>query len=104
MADDLQVTDDLKNKFSQFHDIATVTGTLRSKIDQINTLNKTASGENDAYAKAYHKQIDAATSNISDLVDSIRKLFGFTADGGDTATGLFQQGEDTATTLGNSWQ
>ena len=100
---DLVVTDDLKNQFSQFHDIAAVTATLRSKLDQINSLNNTAAGDDDAYAKAYHKQVDDATSNISDLVDSIRLMFGLTADGGNTASGLFQGAEDSATTVGTSW-
>lgn len=104
MADDLVVSDDLKKQFSQFHDIADVTATLRSKIDQINTLNKTAAGSNDEFAKAYHKQTDDATNNISSLVDSIRQLFGLTADGGDAATGLFDKGEDDADKGASSWQ
>jgi hypothetical protein len=94
---DLVVTDDLKSRFSQFHDIAAVTANLRSKIDQINTLNKTAAGNNDEYAHAYHKQVDDATNNLSDLVDSVRKLFGLTADGGNTASGLFKTAGDAAT-------
>jgi hypothetical protein len=100
---DLMVTDDLKSQFSEFHDIAEVTGHLRSKIDQINLLNKSAAGQDDDYAKTYHEQVDDATSNLSQLVESIATLFGITADGGDTATGLFQKGQDDADTDASRW-
>ena len=100
---DLKVTDDLKTKFSQFHEIATITGELRAKIDQINEYNRTAAGTSDEYAKAYHKQTDKATNNLSQLVDTVRELFGITADGGNTASGLFDHGEENATTSASSW-
>ncbi len=100
---DLVVTDDLKTKFSQFHQIAQVTGDLRTKLDQINDLNRTAGGRDDQFAKAYHKQIDEATNNISELVDSIRQLFGMNAEGGNTATGLFDTGEDDASKNAGKW-
>jgi hypothetical protein len=100
---DLVVDDDLKSQFAQFHEIADVTAQLRTKIDQLNKLNLSAAGRDDAYAKAYHKQVDTATGNLSDLVDSIRKLFGLTAEGGNTATGLFDKGEDDAQSGASDW-
>lgn len=100
---DLVVSDSLKGQFSQFRDIADVTGDLRSKLDQINQLNAKAAGTDDEFAKAYHKQTDDATSNISQLVDSIRQMFGLTADNGDTATGLFDTSVDDADANASHW-
>ncbi|MFD8723544.1 hypothetical protein ACFV2H_37660 [Streptomyces sp. NPDC059629] len=100
---DLQVSSDLRSKFSQFHEIASITGELRKNIDQINKYNEEAAGKDDQFAKAYHANSDGATNNLSQLVDTVRELFGITGDGGDAATGLFDAGEDNATTSASSW-
>lgn len=100
---DLVVNDSLKGQFAQFNEIAEVTSDLRGKLDRINTLNATAAGTSDEFATAYHKQIDDATSNISQLVDSVRQMFGLTADNGNTATGLFDTSEDDADSGATHW-
>ncbi|SDP39546.1 hypothetical protein [Actinacidiphila guanduensis] len=100
---DLVVDDNLKKRFTQFDDIANVTGDLQSKIEEINDQNKKGGGESDEYAKAYHKQVDDATQNLSDLVDRVREFFANTADSGKNASDQFSKTEDEAATVASQW-
>src|SRR5690242_7240417 len=104
MADQLSVPDNLKNRFSQFNSIAEVTQRLRERIDQINEANKRAAGEKDATAKAYHKQVDEPTQNLSNLVDQIGKLFGVTATRGGLAAQSLEDAAEDAREQVEAWK
>ena len=75
-------SDELKQKFPQFYDIAKTTNTLLGYLNEIDADNKKAAGGNDPIAKQYLEQVDPVTQSLSDLVNAIEKMFGITGDSG----------------------
>jgi predicted metalloendopeptidase len=104
MADEVSIPDNLKQRFSQFDAIAEVTERLQGKIVKINAANKEAAGEDDATAKAYHKQVDKATDNLSQLVGDIATLFGVTSTRGTNAASSLEGGADEAGAEARTWE
>jgi len=104
MADQVSIPDNLKQRFSQFNSIAEVTQRLQERIVQINEANKRAAGEKDATAKAYHKQVDEPTQNLSGLVEEIAKLFGVTATRGTLAAQTLEDAAEDAREQVEAWK
>ncbi len=98
MADELQVTGDLANRFGQLHEIQDVAARLRAKLDQINTANRDAAGSDDQYATAYHENVDESTQDLVQLVDGVGGLFGTTGTNGQAVSRTFDEVDDSATT------
>ena len=69
---------------------------LRAKLDRIGEINKNGAGQNDEYAREYHKQVNQPTSDLSSLVDQIGQLFSDTGVNGKAASKGFDNAEDEA--------
>jgi hypothetical protein len=104
VAEQLVALSDLKARFSQFAEIANITGRLNVNLNEIHTQNRNAAGRDDSIAQTYHQQVDKPTSDLHDLVDGIRKLFGITGDTGTQVADEFRQTEDNAVQIANNLQ
>ena len=89
----LVAMDDLKTKFSHFQDMADTLAEVNKAIDDINTRNKDAAG-NDQIGQSYHSQVDKPTKDLTHLV-------GQTAD---VLNGTAIAGQNTSTQLTNADQ
>lgn len=105
MADEVMIPSNLKSRFGELNDIAALTHSLQGRLDSINTANKSAAGTDDETATTYHKQVDAPTQDLSNLVGDIADLFGITAtNGGEGADQLTQAEQDATDKAGSNWE
>ncbi|MFI9005898.1 hypothetical protein ACIGNX_01535 [Actinosynnema sp. NPDC053489] len=88
---------DLKRRFTQFHEISSITQRLRLRLDHIHEENRTAAGTDDEVAKTYHKQVDGPANNLSEFVSQIQQNFWLYGDKGVTTSTYFDVAEDNAT-------
>jgi hypothetical protein len=103
MADDLvNIPDSLKQRFSEFAQVASLTQSLQQNIDLINQDNVDAGGKDDKTARAYHSQVDGPTKDLSTVVGDIAKAFGLTSENGAAAADVLNQGTDAANDQANS--
>ena len=99
----LFVLDDLKSKFHQFDQLATIAGALQTRLALINRENAEYAGTDDAIAKAYHGQIDQPTTDLATLVTAIQNLLQLTgSDGSEVAEG-FKRAETDAGQTASGW-
>lgn len=99
---DLEVTDDLPRRFSEFHTIAELGDSLRASIDRINAYNVEAGGS-DSYGRIYHEQVDLATSQLSDLVHGVGTVSSTVAGSGTDASRALDGADTEAHHTAERW-
>jgi hypothetical protein len=99
---DLEVTDDLPRRFSEFDTIAELSDSLRTSIDKVNAYNIEAGG-GDSYGRTYHAQVDLATSQLSDLVRGVGTVSGTVAGSGTDASRSFDDADTEAQHTAERW-
>ncbi|MCE0537936.1 hypothetical protein LWF15_20795 [Kineosporia rhizophila] len=98
----VQIPGNLRDRFSHVDEIGEAVLALAAKIEQINTLNKTAAGTDDGIAKAYHGQIDRPTEYLATMVQEIGRIFGVKAEAGSAAASVLERAEDDAQDAANA--
>jgi hypothetical protein len=99
---DLEVTDDLPRRFSEFGTISELSDSLRRSIDTVNEYNIEAGG-GDEYGQTYHGQVDLATSQLSDLVRGVGDVSSTVAGSGTDASRSFDDADTDAQHTAERW-
>ncbi|MBT0774246.1 hypothetical protein KIH74_35210 [Kineosporia sp. J2-2] len=96
MSDFIEQPADLKARLSKLDDVSGYILALADKLAQINELNKTAGGTDDAPAHAYHAQIDQPTALIVDLTQTLGEVFGVKAEASSAAADVLDRSSELA--------
>ena len=99
----LFVLDDLKAKFRQFDEMATVAADLQHRLALIHQENAQYGGRDDPIARAYHRQIDQPTTDLGVLVTGMQQLLELTGEGGSGVADDFSRAHDGANLAASSW-
>ncbi|MBD0671490.1 hypothetical protein ACIQOW_14300 [Kitasatospora sp. NPDC091335] len=63
MAEQLNASADLQNKFKRFARVSEILDDIGRRTDEINTFNKESAGH-DEIGKTYHDNVDGATADL----------------------------------------
>jgi hypothetical protein len=97
MASRVFVVSELGRRFSQFEQVADITARLDATFAQINTYNRTAAGDHDTVAVAYHKQVDPATEALGGLLKALHQVLTQVGVTGKDVTNTFLATDQTLT-------
>ncbi|MFJ9443428.1 hypothetical protein ACIRRH_16375 [Kitasatospora sp. NPDC101235] len=70
MAEQLNASADLENKFKKFERVSEILDDIGRRSDEINTFNKESAG-NDEIGKTYHENVDSATVDLVKLFATV---------------------------------
>ena len=91
----LVALDDLTSKFADFQNMSDMVNTLNITIEDINTRNKAAAG-NDQIGQNYHSQVDQPTKDLTSMVGQVADVLGGTAIAGQDASKTLTAADEEA--------
>ncbi|MFJ2187050.1 MULTISPECIES: hypothetical protein [unclassified Kitasatospora] len=98
MAKQLRKLEDLKEAFTKFDDMSAFVDKIYGEVDNVNIMNKTAAGS-DEIGKQYHEKVDEPTTNLLELVGSIRDKLASVGRHGVSTANLFDSTDEHNTEL-----
>ncbi|MEC4020216.1 hypothetical protein [Streptomyces sp. H27-D2] len=93
------IPENLPQRFSQFAEMSTILADLRRINDNINLQNKTAAGQDDEYAKEYHKFVEKRGKGLSTGLDGLSELLDMVGVNGKAASDGLDEAEDDASKI-----